>query len=250
MNKLSVSMKIYIGLIILLAFCSMFSVYMSEGILAIMPVQSLPAPKPVMALVNFGIIIILYGGLGFIGLKLSTKIGFPDLWDNKISNKNRILFPAIIGIIIGIIFIIVDSIFTNIFSLPKQIHPDFPFSIIASITAGIGEETIYRLFLISFWVWLVSNKILKNKYGNIVFWIVVIITSVSFALGHIPSVILLLGVKTFTEIPFWLIIEIILLNSLISIFCAINFRKYGIISAMVIHFFADIVWHVIWGLIV
>jgi hypothetical protein len=90
----------------------MFGVYMSEGILAMMPDQSLPAPKPVMALINFGIVIILYGGLGFIGLKLSTKIGFQDLWDSKISNKNKILLPAIIGVIIGILFIIIDSIFT------------------------------------------------------------------------------------------------------------------------------------------
>jgi membrane protease YdiL (CAAX protease family) len=129
-------------------------------------------------------------------------------------------------------------------------HPEFPFSIIASISAGIGEEIIFRLFLISFWVWLISNKVFKNKYENIIFWIVVIITSISFAVGHIPSVMLLLEVKAFTEIPFWLIIELILLNGLVSIFCAINFRKYGIISAMVIHFCTDIVWHVIWGLIV
>ncbi|GAI72004.1 unnamed protein product, partial [marine sediment metagenome] len=32
-----------------------------------MPTQTLPASKPVLALLNAAIILILYGGLGFIG---------------------------------------------------------------------------------------------------------------------------------------------------------------------------------------
>jgi membrane protease YdiL (CAAX protease family) len=249
MNKLSSSLKIYFVLIILLAIFSAISVFMSQGLLAMMPEQEFPAPLPLMALINFFTMIILYGGLGFIGIKFSSKIGFPDLWDTKISNKNKILFPAFTGIIIGILFILVDSIFTKLFPLPPQMHPEFPFSIIASFTAGVGEEIVFRLFLISFLVWVISNKILKTKYRDIVFWAIVILTSISYAMGHIPSVMMLMGYKTFTEIPLGLIIEMILLNGLLSVFCAINFKKYGIISAMGIHFWTDIIWHVIWGLI-
>jgi membrane protease YdiL (CAAX protease family) len=250
MNKLSSSLKIYFALIILLAVFSAISVFMSQGLLKMMPEDDFPAPLPLMALINFFTMVILYGGLGFIGINCSSKMGFPDLWDNKISNKNKILFPAFTGIIIGILFIVVDSIFTKLFSLPSQIHPEFPFSIITSFTAGVGEEIIFRLFLISFLVWLISKKILKNKYENIVFLVITILTSISFAMGHIPSVMILMGYETFTEIPLGLIIEMILLNGLVSVFCAINFKKHGIISAMGIHFWTDIIWHVIWGLIV
>jgi len=40
-----------------------------------------------------------------------------------------------------------------------------------------------------------------------------------------------------------------LLNGLMSIFAAYYFRKYGFLAPVGIHFWADIVWHVLWGLI-
>jgi hypothetical protein len=77
---------------------------------AFLPTQELPASKPVLALVNTCIMLILYGGLGFLGLKLSQKLGFPVLWDSKISNKQRFLIPALIEVSIGIFFILADAI--------------------------------------------------------------------------------------------------------------------------------------------
>jgi hypothetical protein len=93
MKKLSLSIKIYIGLIITLAILGAIDVFLPQGSFSpILPEQELPAPKPVLALVNACIMLILYGGLGFLGLKLSQKLGFADLWDTKISNKQRFLF--------------------------------------------------------------------------------------------------------------------------------------------------------------
>jgi hypothetical protein len=40
-----------------------------------------------------------------------------------------------------------------------------------------------------------------------------------------------------------------LLNWVISIFAAYYFRKYGFLAAVGIHFWTDIIWHVIWGII-
>jgi membrane protease YdiL (CAAX protease family) len=137
----------------------------------------------------------------------------------------------------------------KIFSQKSLHYLDFPFSIIASLNAGIGEEIIFRLFYISFFVWLFSNKLFKNKYQNIIFWIVTIVSTLTFALSHIPSVMALLKYETLNEIPIGQMIEIIILNSLASIVCAINFKKYGILSAMGIHFWTDIIYHVVWGII-
>jgi hypothetical protein len=246
MNRLLASTKLLFVLVILLAFFSALSVFFPLNFIAQMPEQSLPASKSIMSLVSFFIVLIIYGGLGFIGLKLSSRIDFPEIWDTKITIKNKIIFPSVIGIIIGIIFIIVDIIYTKLFSL-KQLHPEFPFSIIASFTAGIGEEIIFRLFIISFWVWLISKKIFKSKHQVIIFWIVTIFSAISFSIGHIPSVMVLSGYKTFNEIPIELMLEIILLNGLLAVFCAYSFKKYGIISSMVLHIWTDIVWHIIWG---
>jgi hypothetical protein len=41
--------------------------------------------------------------------------------------------------------------------------------------------------------------------------------------------------------------EIILLNGIVSIFAAYYFRKFGFLAPVGIHFWTDVVWHVIWG---
>ncbi|GAJ13005.1 unnamed protein product, partial [marine sediment metagenome] len=35
--------------------------------------------------------------MGFLGLKLSSKLGFADIWDLRVSNKQRFLIPALVG---------------------------------------------------------------------------------------------------------------------------------------------------------
>jgi membrane protease YdiL (CAAX protease family) len=203
----------------------------------------------VLALVNAVIMLIFYGGLGFLGLKLSQKLGFADIWDSKVSNKQRFLIPALIGIAIGVFFIFADAILSQFHTLGPLPHPPFPTSLVASAVAGIGEEIIFRLFFISFWVWLISYVILKKKLQTQVFWIVVIFSALAFAAGHIPSVMILFGLNTVNEIPLALMSEIILLNGLLSLFAAYYFRKFGFLAAVGIHFWTDVIWHVIWGVI-
>ncbi|MDD5127183.1 MAG: hypothetical protein PHR43_03660 [Dehalococcoidales bacterium] len=45
-----------------------------------------------------------------------------------------------------------------------------------------------------------------------------------------------------------LLVEIILLNGVISMFAAHYLRKSGFLAAAGIHFWTDVIWHVIWGL--
>ena len=250
MRKLLPSIKIYIGLIIALAILAAIGVFLPQGpFLPTLPEQELPASKPVLALVNAVIMLVLYGGLGFLGLKLSQKLGFTDLWDSKISNKQRFLIPALVGIAIGVFFILVDVILSQFHTLGSFPHPPFPTSLVTSAAAAIGEELIFRLFFISFWVWLISYVILKKRWQNQIFWIIAIFSALAFALGHIPSVMILFGLNTVNEIPLAIMSEIILLNGVLSLFAAYYFRKFGFLAAVGIHFWADVVWHVVWGVI-
>jgi len=240
----STSIKIYLGLIVTLAILSAINVFLPQGsFLPILP-EELPASKPMLALVNAVIMLILYGGLGFIGLKLSQKLGFADIWDSKVTNKQRFLIPTLVGIAIGVFFIFADIILSQFHTLGPLPHPPFPTSLVASAVAGIGEEIIFRLFFISFWVWLVSFVILKRRCQNQIFWIIAILSALAFALGHISSVMLLFGLNAVNEFPPALLSEIILLNGVLSIFAAYYFRKFGFLAAVGIHFWADVIWHV------
>lgn len=232
----------------MLASLSAINVFLPQGTFTTnLPEQDWPASKPVMALVNIAIMVFLYGGLGLVGLKLSHKLGYPDIWDHEVTNKNRFFTPAITGIIMGLFFIIADLIFSRFHNLGLLPHPPFPTSIIASAVAGIGEEIIFRLFFISFWTWMIAHVILKNRGREIVFWSVAIFSAIAFAVSHIPSVMILYGFDSLGQIPIAMTIEIILLNGVLSIFAAYYFRKYGFLAAVSIHFWVDVVWHVIWG---
>ncbi len=90
---------------------------------------------------------------------------------------------------------------------------------------------------------------LKKKLQTQIFWIVVIFSALAFAAGHIPSVMILFGLNTVNEIPLALMSEIILLNGVVSLFAAYYFRKFGFLAPVGIHFWTDIIWHVIWGVI-
>ncbi|MFX0140091.1 MAG: type II CAAX prenyl endopeptidase Rce1 family protein [Candidatus Hodarchaeota archaeon] len=209
----------------------------------------MPASITVLAIINAAIMLFLYGGLGLIGVILSKKLGFPDIWDSKVSNKQRLQTPALIGMGIGLFFILVDLLFSRFHDLGPLPHPPFPSSLVASVIAAIGEEIIFRLFFISFWVWLISSVILKKKFQSQVFWIITFCSALAFAVGHIPSIMVLFGFSSFSEVPILLPAEIILLNGVLSVYAASYFRKFGFLAAVSIHFWADMIWHVIYGIL-
>ena len=120
---------------------------------------------------------------------------------------------------------------------------------VATVAAAIGEEMIFRLFFISFWTWLVGKVILRGRGLNVVYWVAATCSALIFAASHLPSLMIILGVNDLTQLSPILLFEIFLLNGVVSIFAAYYFRKYGFLAPVGIHFWADIVWHVLWGLV-
>jgi membrane protease YdiL (CAAX protease family) len=245
-NSATLSVRLYFLLIAALTVAAAINVFLPQGLL-LADVQ-LPASRSVMALTTAAIYLVVYGGLGFIGLKLARKLGFADLWDPAVSWRQRFLIPALVGVGLGVFFILVDQTLAPWHELGPLPHPPFPTSIVASIAAGIGEEIIFRLFFITFWVWLVSRLLLKGRWQTQIFWIVAFFSALAFAFGHLPSVMFLLGVESIQAIPPFLMVEIVILNGTLSLFAAHYFKLYGFLAAVGIHFWADVIWHVIWGL--
>lgn len=245
-----VSNRLYWALVLLLALLAAANLFLPQGaFMPPLPAQALPAPKPVMALAVAGLMLVLYGGLGWLGLLLTRRVGFADLWEPGVTNRQRLLLPALVGGATGLFFVLADTLFSCFRSGEPLPHPPFPTSLVASATAGIGEEIIFRLFFISFWVWLVSAVLLKGRWQNQVFWIVAVVAALVFALGHLPSLMFLLGLQQITAIPVALFGEIILLNGVLSLLAAFYLRNYGFLAAVSVHFWADVVWHVLWGLV-
>jgi hypothetical protein len=202
-----------------------------------------------VALANAGLVFVIYGGLGLAGFFLARRLGLPELWDASTTNRQRFLIPALVGAGLGLVLIGGDLIFSPMNGVGRLPHPPFPTSLVASITAGIGEETIFRLFFISFWTWLVSRVILRARFQTPVYWIASLFSAMAFGFGHLPSVMFLEGWTTMAQVPGMLLAELLVLNGLISLAAAYLFRRYGFLAPVGVHFWCDVVWHVLWGIL-
>ena len=62
------------------------------------------------------------------------------------------------------------------------------------------------------------------------------------------SIMLLTGAASLSEINPLLIVEVILLNGVIGLIAGWRYMKDGLVAASGVHFWTDVVFHVLWGL--
>ncbi len=112
---------------------------------------------------------------------------------------------------------------------------------LASIYGGIDEEILTRLFLVSGIAWIIS-RVWRNPGGSPAvgaFWIAIILAAVLFGLGHLPAT------RTVVPLTRMLILRAVILNGVAGIAFGWLFWQYGLETAMVGHFCADILLHVL-----
>jgi Type II CAAX prenyl endopeptidase Rce1-like len=237
---------VLIAIYIVMALLNFFLPQDSYGTL--IPAEQTPASPVVMALANAGIVLVLYGGLGWLGLLLSRKLALPEIWDASVSSQQRFVIPALVGLGTAMFFILADLLFSPINGIGRLTHPPFPTSIVASISAGIGEEIMFRLFFISFWTWLVSQVIFRARWQAPVYAVFSFLSAIAFSMAHLPALMFLQGWSDFSQVPAVLFVEIFLLNGTLSLLAAYCFKKYGFLAPVGVHFWTDIIWHALWGL--
>ena len=246
MSRFTISTLLFIGSVILTAVLAALMAFLPQGELAL-PADSQQVSPAAAAAVNASVVLVLYGGLGWFGLTRARQLGYPDVWDPFINNREKFVNPAIGGLWLGLLFIVADNVFSRFHNLGGLPHPPFPTSLVASFQAGFGEEMIFRLFFIPVVVWFISRLVLKGQQQNTVFWVAAVFSGIFFAAGHIPTVMLLLD-RSFDAIPGAVLAEVFVLNGVLSLVAAFFFKRAGFLAAVTVHTSADIVWHVIWGL--
>jgi membrane protease YdiL (CAAX protease family) len=95
--------------------------------------------------------------------------------------------------------------------------------------------------------WLISAKLLKGRWQTPVFWAASVTSALLFGLVHLPALMVIFGLNSFLEIPVPFLAEILLLNGLLSMIAAYYLKKSGFLAAVGVHFWTDLVWHVIFG---
>ncbi len=110
--------------------------------------------------------------------------------------------------------------------------------LLASFYGGIAEELQLRLFLMTLLVWLFS-VLARRAPGAAAFWVAIIVAALLFGAGHLPAAAKLWGL---TDI---VIFRTLALNAIGGLAFGWLYWRRGIEMAMLGHFSADIVLHVI-----
>jgi membrane protease YdiL (CAAX protease family) len=220
-------------------------------------VQNLPVPLYVFLAAQLIQSIVLFGVAIFIGLHLARKIGLGlpilERWlEGEEATKyiNSILGISVrLGILAGILIIGIDYLFSllgaTINVTQNSINPPAWQGFLASFYGGINEEILLRLFVMTLIAWIIFKfkKTDDKKPTCAGMWIAIVLAAVIFGAGHLPAV---MAITTLTPL---IIVRTIVLNAVGGIIFGWLYWKKGLESAMVSHFSADIVLHVILPLI-
>jgi hypothetical protein len=231
MKNPSTSTKIYLGLVLFLI-----------GVKSFFLLAPVKFPLSDQAGAFSWLTILTIAALGFVGLVLSKRTGFPDIWDTRISNRQRLLIPAIIGLVYGGITVLEEYIGTRShpFQLSSDFNVKFPLSIPFYAYGAIFLEILLRLFAIPFLVWLLSNVVLRHRGQTQVFWLVAILAALYEPLPYMTDALHHTGVLSSLRV----LVGPLFVANLVA---AYIFRKYGFLAPLVMRLSFYLIWHIIYG---
>jgi len=205
-------------------------------------------PPVVYGLANAGIVLVIYGLLGLGGYWFAKKLGLPGIFSEDGNWRRWFFIPMGFGFVCGILLILGDMLFSPFNGFGRFLHPGFPASIFASLSAGIGEEIAFRGFVFGLWA-LVLNWLFKRFNGRTpALWTANIIAALAFGASHLPIVLMLTGAASIADLNPIALVEVFLLNGLVGLLAGERYMKDGLVAASGVHFWADVIFHVIWGL--
>ena len=220
------SFQIYLGLVAFSA--ALLLLFVFVPVAAITPAQAGTFTWPVLILAFL---------IGLAGLWAAQKMQFPEFWDAKITNRQRLLIPAGLGLVAGLVFLALGRL-----QPLGEINVPFPLSIPYYLYGGIVSEILYRLFLISILTWFISGVLLKYRGQQLTFWIVAIITSLLEPLGQLGT-LYQLGLLRNGFSP---VLGVMLaLAFAVNLLAAYLFRKFGFVAPLILRIAFYIVWHMV-----
>jgi hypothetical protein len=206
---------------------------------------------PIILLLTVTQNLVLFTVAVFFGLFLSKHIGMGSpIIQSVLERKNQskeiksMLMPSVgLGVLAGVLIVLLSIPFNKL--IPEFQNLEVSVSawkaFLASFYGGIAEEVLLRLFLVSLFVWI-TFKIKKTADGqptSIGISLSIVLAAIFFGLGHLPAT------AQITPLTGLVIVRAIVLNGVGGIIFGLLYWKKGLESAMIAHFSADIVLHII-----
>lgn len=192
--------------------------------------------------------IAIFGVVGAIGVWLSHRTGFPAAWDPRISNRERLLYPILVGLAFGVALVAHDLVFhwTDAF---RRLYPElpsfnalgpFPGPLLFYSGGAIIVEVFYRLLPIPLLLWLISNLAFRGRAQDRVFWVLAGLTSLIEPLTQDLPALQRQELVAGASVVF-------VIDYALNLGQAILFRRYGFLAAILMRVATYAVWHVAYG---
>ncbi len=236
-----------------------YSLAMQSNTLQSTKLPPLPVLIVATALQNAVIFaIVIFGGMFFAKrVGLGTPILDAAARGESVADRVRAILP--LSIILGVVGTLVLLALEFFYFQPAMLkelgnaanalnlrtsQPAAWKGFLASFYGGIVEEILLRLFVMSLFVWLgrFISKTAEGKPTAVVIWTANILAAVLFGLGHLPAI------TTLVPITPLVIAREVVLNGLLGIVFGWLYWKHGLEAAMISHFSADLVLHVLLAL--
>ncbi|KAF1686276.1 CPBP family intramembrane metalloprotease [Pseudoxanthomonas broegbernensis] len=211
----------------------------------------LPLPLGVVVAMQAAQALVLLGLLSWLGLRMGHRVGLgspvlrawlvlrtlPD-WARLRPLQTMLLGMAAGAAILGL-SALVDGF------LPPAVHPPAQATagasalngLLASFYGGIAEELQLRLFLMTLLVWVVARR--RGAPPPSAYWVAIAVAALLFGAGHLPAAAHVWGLDAAV------VARTLLLNGVGGMVFGWLYWKRGIEMAMLAHFAADLVLHVL-----
>ncbi len=179
--------------------------------------------------------------VGWIGIFMARRAGFTAMWQPGISQFKRFIEPGLLGVGMGLLTILFDVVQP----LQGESLIKFPASLVAYPLAAILEEIIFRLFLTTVFVWIISSALLRGRWQEIIFWVVSVFLAVFYTLSQLTQYQAIVA-----SVDLVMVARFFLVIAVYFILAAYYYRRYGFLAAISMHLGYFLVWDIIWGGIV
>jgi hypothetical protein len=182
-----------------------------------------------------------------IGVWLGRKVGLgprllselvskaPGGWERLRANLNT---SMIVGFTMGVLGLSQYLIPQGALGPGLQNPTAFEYTL-RSLSAALTEEILFRLGLMTFFVWAIRSIVRKPAFHVPSLWIGNALAALLFAGAHLPHML------TFGTPGWSILIPLVTVSSLAGIIMGWLYMRDGLISAIVAHFIVDVVVYVL-----
>lgn len=230
--------------------CALATALLFPYLMLVMPqaLAKVPVPIPLLVLVQALQALLLLGLFAFCGLRMGHRVGLGAPWLRAlVFRRPRVAQPWLLAALCGFaaagVVIALDPLFAPYMPKAIQALPATPQShalagFLASFYGGIAEEVQLRLFFTTLIAWglcLLSRGARPRWHA----WFAVVLAALVFGAGHLPA-----AAKVW-PLDAVVVVRTVLLNAIAGLVFGWFYVRKGLESAMLSHFCADLLLHVV-----